>query len=280
MKNLTMTGLLFSIFLLVCGVSIADDNNGKIPFPYSDTDENITESVQILVDAVLSDEATRLSDLILYPLRREYPLSYIENSSDFIQHYDEIFGAKAKEILSKIDPVKDWSIVGWRGAMIHHGMIWLTEPGIYDRSKIFAINHMSEKGRALFKKLKDDDRNKLHPSLGEYIKPIYECKTRNYLIRIDKCKIPSEKSVGGYTYNYRYASWSLPKTKSDQPDLVLFGTGPMGSYERGYYIFTNNEFRYLLLERDKYEEPKLGQLSVYKKDQVILEQNVLELGPF
>ena len=226
----------------------------------------IASTIRTIQACIQNDDPEKLSEIINFPLRREYPLKSIRDAEQFVQRYREIVDEGIRETLLSLNPETDWSVDSWRGVMIHSGMVWLMEPAPGKPARINSI-WQSDRERETQKRLIAEDRARLYPELREFIKPVIECRTKDYLIRVD---LLTHRNL------YRYASWKLPKSKGEKPDLVLSNgdTGVVGSAGIGLYNFENGDYTYYL------ETGFPWKLVVYKGKQQILEQNVLEIGPF
>ncbi|TPG44704.1 hypothetical protein [Flavobacterium pectinovorum] len=155
---------------------------------------------------VKSNNKEGVAAFISFPLGREYPIPAVKNKADFIKRYDQIFDNTLKNEIIKSNPVKDWSEVGWRGIMLNQGTLWIDTDG-----KLLTINYQSQYEKDLKNKLIASEKGKLHPSIAKFKAPEYILETSKFRIRID--------DLGND--NYRYASWSIKKSMSDKPDLVI-----------------------------------------------------------
>jgi hypothetical protein len=164
--------------------------------------------VKKFIDNVKSDNKEALSDWIVYPLKREYPIPDIANKTDFIKRYAEIFDATLKNEIIKSTPTKGWNDMGLRGIMLNHGSIWLDIDG-----RLTAVNYQSKVETELRNKLMAAQKKMLDPSIAFFKAPICILETSEFKIRID--------NLGNN--NYRYASWSIKKEMTEKPDLVING---------------------------------------------------------
>lgn len=94
----------------------------------------------------------------------------------------------------------------------------------------------------------------LHSSLHQYEKMLDSFTTKNHLVRIDMLE----------NGKYRYASWNLPASISDKPDLVLESEEDPGFYRNG-------DYSYIIEETDDYRE----YLVVKHKDKILVKEEVL-----
>lgn len=195
------------------------------------TNDDYKQVVVEFINNIKNKNQVLLDSMIRYPLSRQYPLPDIKDKTEMLQRYKEVFDDDLIQKIIKSNPTKDWSAVGWRGIMLDNGELWLD----YDGS-LLAVNHQSAWEAKKRKKLIEADRSRLHPSIQKYVEPICLLKTKKFLIRIDELE----------NYNYRYASWPVNKSMSDQPDIVI-SKGELiieGSGGNHSYKFKNGPYTY------------------------------------
>ena len=203
----------------------------------------------------------KISNIINFPLRREYPISSIKNGIEFKQRFSEVFD---KVLIDKIanSKTEQWSEVGWRGIMLDNGVVWIDS---YE-GKITAVNYQNDFEKKLRKDLIDKEKENVHISLKTFESPTYKIKTKKYLIRIDE--LTNNK--------YRYASWKISEKESSKPDIIL-NNGELefqGSGGNHVIIFANGNYTYKIYRNIIGEEnsPDI-KLEVEKYGQIILNQN-------
>lgn len=160
---------------------------------------------------------------------------------------------------------KDWGAVGWRGIMLDRGQVWLNYDG-----KIKAVNYQSDIEKKIKNEIIEVQKNSLHESVRQYVKPEIEWKTRKYRIRID--------DIGDY--RYRYVSWGNDKEPSDRPDMILLNGEVTfdGSGGNHYYIFQNGNYQYKCYVSVIGTGPSPpGNLEVFKDDELIFSEPVIEV---
>jgi len=162
--------------------------------------------VKSFISNVRSNNKEGVSAFISFPLKREYPIPAVKNKADFIKRYDQIFDATLKNKIIKSNAAKDWSEMGWRGIMLDQGDLWMDTDG-----KLITVNYQSQYEKNLKNKLIAAEKGKLHPSIAKFKSPEYILETSKFRIRID--------DLGND--NYRYASWSVKKSMTEKPDLVI-----------------------------------------------------------
>ena len=244
----------FIVFLLLHASVRTANANYEINYP----------AIRQFIYWVETDNREALSKHVEYPLSRSYPIPSIENAEEFIERYDEIFDEKLIGMIVNSDLGEDWSGVGWRGVMLKLGDVWLHYDG-----ELIAINYMSkfeqEKARLL-----EVDRGRLHPSVRKFKRPIFEWKTKSYIIRVDKID----------DGDFRYTAWSIDKQLSDKPDIVLYNGGlhHQGSGGNHNYDFKNGKYIYRVdvnrLGKYSYEEYP-GTLDIYKAEKLIFRESAI-----
>ena len=107
-----------------------------------------------------NDKKEAIADAVVYPLEREYPIPDIENKTDFIKRYSEIFDTTLKNEIVKSTPAKVWTDMGLRGIMLNRGTIWLDIDG-----RLSAVNYQSKLEADLKKTLIAAQKKELDPSI-------------------------------------------------------------------------------------------------------------------
>jgi hypothetical protein len=164
------------------------------------------ESINNVIELFKSNNVDKVSDIISFPLERQYPIPSIKNKNEFNKRFSEVFD---KILIDKIanSNIEQWSEVGWRGIMLDNGVLWMANSdGI-----ITAVNYQSDFEKKLRIDLIDREKENLHNSLKTFESPTYKIKTKNYLIRIDE--LTNDK--------YRYASWKISDKETSKPDIIL-----------------------------------------------------------
>ncbi len=95
--------------------------------------------ISSFISEVKNNNKNAVAARITFPLKREYPIPKVKNKTDFIKRYNEIFDKTLISKITKSNPAKDWSEMGWRGIMLNQGDLWMDTNG-----KIIAINYQSE----------------------------------------------------------------------------------------------------------------------------------------
>ena len=203
-----------------------------------------------------SQDRSQLAGIVRFPLRRKYPLASIRTADEFLERYDELFDREITATIVESDIV-DWSGIGWRGIMLHDGIVWLD----YDGS-LSALNYESEEETEKRRALVEGERAELHSSLTEYDYPVLEWKTESFLIRIDYMGNAS----------YRYAAWDVSDSHDLAPDLLLSDGSVVfeGSGGNHHYVFVNGSYVYIVDVSIIGPISPAGWLTVFKAD---------ELGP-
>jgi hypothetical protein len=218
------------------------------------------EYVREFVHCIKKDLREKIASDAHFPMRRQYPIPPIQDSVDFLKRFSEMFD---QSLLAQIKHSKipnDWSHVGWRGIMLHNGVLWLEDGG-----GLKAINYQSAFEANLRSSLIENERSTLHSTMREYLEPTCLVETEVYRIRVDKLKDGT----------YRYSSWKKSSDVGSLPDLQIAG-GTLtfdGSGGNHRYIFANGDYRYeieiLLIGAD--DDPP-ARLLIYQTDKEILNQ--------
>ena len=219
------------------------------------------KTVQNFIETIKTKNKEKISKIVSYPLKREYPISEIKNKNELLKRFDEIFDDKLMSLIVKSKIKTDWSEMGWRGIMLLDGEVWLNSTG-----ELIAVNYQSQ-----FEKKKKEElitilKNSLHESLRNFKRPVCVLETSKYRIRID--------DMGNQ--KFRYASWKLQAKLNEKPDVVfengveeLDGNGGNCSY-----IFKSGDYTYEcgIVEMGEDDAPP-AYLTVTKGAKEILSQN-------
>jgi len=218
------------------------------------------ELVKDFVNCIKGDLRGKIASEAHFPIRRQYPIPPVIDSVDFLNRFSEIFD---KTLLDQIKGSKipdDWSHVGWRGIMLHNGVLWLEDGG-----GLKAVNYQSKFETTIRNSLIEKDRSALHSTMRDYSEPICIVETEAYRIRVDKFKDGT----------FRYLSWKKNSDVGSIPNLQISG-GTLtfdGSGGNHRYIFATGDFRYeievLVIASD--DDPP-ARLIVYKADNEISNQ--------
>ncbi|HEX8015057.1 MAG TPA: hypothetical protein VF465_07475 [Flavobacterium sp.] len=217
--------------------------------------------IKVFISNVKNDKKQALAAMISYPFKREYPIPEIKSKEEFVKRYSEIFDATLKNEIIKSDPAKDWSEMGWRGIMLNQGTIWIDTDG-----RLISINYQSKFEKDLKSNIISKEKTKLHSSIAKFKAPECILETSKFRIRID--------DLGDN--NYRYASWSLKKKMTEEPDLViskgkviLDGNGGNHRFEfkKGQYIYECH----ISPLRENGTAP--AGLTIYQNKKIILSQD-------
>lgn len=217
--------------------------------------------IKAFIENVKEGKKEAVANMISYPFKREYPIPAIKNKTEFIKRYNEIFDVALKNEIIKSNPAKDWSEMGWRGIMLNQGTIWFDTDG-----RLISINYRSKFEKDLKNNIIDKEKTKLHASIAKFKAPECILETSKFRIRID--------DLGNN--NYRYASWSLKKKMTQEPDLViskgkviLDGNGGNHRFEfkKGEYIYECH----ISPLRENGTAP--AGLTIYQNKKIILSQD-------
>jgi|SRR6218665_2580188 len=210
---------------------------------------------------VKNNDKEAVSKHFKFPFKREYPIPSVKDKSDFIKRYNQIFDKVLIDKITKSDPAKDWSEVGWRGIMLNRGDLWIDIDG-----RIISINHQSDEELKMKKELIEAQKKQVNASLSNFKEPVAILETSKFRIRID--------DLGND--NYRYASWSAKQKMTEKPDLVIengvfHADGTGGNH---HYEFKKGNYRYechFIVLGEKGTPPAM--LFVFQSDKKILQQD-------
>lgn len=213
------------------------------------------------ISEVKSGDKEAIAKRIKFPFNRENPIPSVKNKADFIKRYNQIFDKVLIEKITKSNPVKDWSEVGWRGIMLNQGDLWIDTDG-----KIISINHQSDIELKMKNSLIAAQKKNVNASISKFKEPVAILETSKFRIRID--------DLGNN--KYRYASWSIKNKMTDKPDLIIENGVfvPDGTGGNHYYEFKKGNFKYkcyFIVIGEKNSPP--ATLTVYQSGKEILSQN-------
>ena len=207
-------------------------------------DRECRAAIDRFLNTFRSGDKTELADLIHFPLERAYPIPPIERD-EFSTRYHEIFDEEFSRIIMDAE-LTDWHAVGWRGIMLHDGLLWLHYDGSVRSVNFSSAFEAAEKERLLQLRdeLREQEREQLHYSLREYSHPVLEWETDTYRIRIDHIR----------ENEYRYAAWKVIVSHNTIPDIILYNGVEYGRDSQACcgtcggshttYGFTNGEYLY------------------------------------
>ncbi len=204
-----------------------------------------------------------IAKLVRYPFYRDYPILKIQNEEEFVLRFDEVFDDSILAVIEKSDALNDWSLVGWRGYMLHNGDVWIDEEG-----RLLGVNYQTRLSQEIRDSLIVKDKNQIYEQLRNYKSPVCLLKTESMWVRVDQL---SDNS-------YRLVSWELAQKLSEKPKEILL----QGKMERGgscgnvEYIFKNKGLKYLveIIECGSEEDPP-ARLSIYKGKKLMLEMDAV-----
>lgn len=226
---------------------------------------NLTEDelfcVNRLIEIFKTKDVNQISKIIQYPLDRQYPLPNIANEREFKQRFSEVFDEILIEKITN-SKIEQWSEVGWRGIMLDHGIIWMSN---FD-SVITTVNYQSDFEKKMLTDLIIEEKKHVHTSIKNFELPKYRIDTKNYHIRIDQIK----------ESKYRYASWKINELETSEPDLIM-NNGELefqGSGGNRLYTFKNGIYTYkIYINYLSAENDPDAILEVVKNEATILSEN-------
>ena len=216
------------------------------------------KEVQYIINLFKKNDSNEISNTIRYPLNREEPIPSIDNKAQMKQRFQQVFDHKLVQNIAT-SKLTQWESMGWRGIMLDHGTIWISN------KQITAVNYSSDAEQQYKNQLILKQKNKLYLSLKNFKAPELQFKTAKFQVRIDEMQ----------NGQYRYASWDVMQSQSQKPDLILNnGIVVMdGSGGNHHFIFKSGTFEYVvyrnILGTNKTSDVTL---EVNKKGKTILTQ--------
>jgi len=182
------------------------DDNEKLSDDNEKLSDDKVESINNVIELFKSKNVDKISDIISFPLNRQYPIPSIKNKNEFNKRFSEVFD---KILIDKIanSKIEQWSEVGWRGITLDDGVLWMANSD----GVITAVIYQSDFEKKLRNDLIAKEKENLHISLKTFENPTYKIKTKTSFIRIDEIK----------DYKYRYASWKIGADESSNPDIII-----------------------------------------------------------
>ncbi|WP_343691557.1 hypothetical protein [Chitinophaga sp.] len=245
-----MKKLLLVVFLYASVTAFGQDNTNPNPNP---------KAVAAFIAIVKKQDKQAIADKVIYPFRRQYPLTSVNNKQEFLARYDEIFDDSLVHIIANSDPGKDWTSGGWRGISLKRGQVWLDDNG-----RLIGINYQTKVEAAKRAALIAADKRELFPALRDYNQPVLAFQTDKYKVRVD--------DMGNG--NFRYASWPVNVKTIDQPEMVI----PDGKFIREgsggnhYFSFENGVYTYKVEITVIGKEKLPPTLMITKGEETILTQ--------
>jgi hypothetical protein len=247
---------IFIIFILVLKLSFSFGQELK---------KQYQDVISKFIDCIKTQNKEKLSSLILYPLKREYPIPDIKNKQEFLKKYNEIFDDSLIQKIVKSNLTKDWCEMGWRGLMFLNGDIWISTNG-----NLIALNYQSKFEKSKLIELIDADKLCLNESIRKFERAECLLETSKYRIRID--------NLGNDIY--RYTSWLINSKMSEKPNLIVVNGEFVfdGSGGNGSYVFKNGDYIYecsIIIMGEKDSPPayltisKDGKVIFYQKAKII-----------
>lgn len=244
----------FGVLLFVFSVSLSQAQSLTV-------DEQ--KVVKSFVDIIKKRDVNSLSKIMSFPFRREQPLPDIKDSMDLVTRYNEVFDDSLSTLIINSSLVNDWSSVGWRGIMLHNGLLWLDYDG-----KLISVNYQSPAEKSKKKVLEIAEKDSLHSSTNSYIKNHIKLETDSFKIRIDEIGV----------YEFRYVSWhadsstaSLPMEMIEGGKIFIEGSG--GNY-RVEFKKGNVTYEIEVIVMGEDGSPP-ARLNIYENEETIISQNAI-----
>lgn len=222
MKYIKLTILIFGLIFLGCNQTenkapiasnekLADQTIDQVPIEEELNDnEKLSDdkiaSINNVIELFKQKDVEKISNIIGYPLERQYPIPSIKDKTEFVKRFNEVFDETLIDNIAN-SKIEQWSEVGWRGIMLDDGVVWMeNSDGI-----LTAVNYQSDLEKKLMNDLIAKEKENLHISLRTFENPKFKIKTKTSLVRIDELT----------NYKYRFASWKIGEDESSKPDLII-----------------------------------------------------------
>ncbi len=171
------------------------------------------------IDLVQDKDWKSLSEIINYPLGRDYPIADIQNKSEFLSRRKEVFDDSLITMISNSSAdSSDWSEIDSQEILFKNDMVSLDSVG-----GLISVNYQTEASVILKDKLTELDRSSLPKYLQIYERPILQMETEKFLIRIDELKGPS----------YRLIAWIQGNRNPNTPAVIIVPSGVLKHYGVG-----------------------------------------------
>lgn len=177
-------------------------------YKLSDNDE-LMAHFQSIRNAIVRGDATAFASLVHYPIVRDYPLRWIEDSSQLVSWFKTFDDDSLKNMFKDIKP-QDWECDGWRGYTIGNGDFW-------DDGAVYQINYYSNAELEKKEELIKEELSTLDPSLRQKDIIPFKCfydGNSHYVLRLDR--------IGDWgSDKFRMCVYKDYHKLRNKPDLVL-----------------------------------------------------------
>lgn len=201
--------------------------------------DSLPVDVSDIVNAVATDDSSRFSSRVSYPLERPYPLKDINNETEMKAYYNVMVDDSLKKVITK-SPNNEWSASGWRGWTVKDGQYLWIDGDVYE------VNYLSNKEKTLKDSLVKREKTLLHPTLAKGWVPewVMEDVSEGTVYRIDADSVTLASSNGNpiaqggeYRLSVYYRGGDLRR----HPERVVKGKRKMdGSVGNVNYYFDNH----------------------------------------
>ena len=184
----------------------------------------IDKAAATIIEMVTNRDKKGISQMLTYPIQREYPIPPIRNATEFIERFDEVFDS------ARISNIKHAFTTFWD---FRHGTSLAQEEESWfdyilcfnvenDGSPYIYLIECSKTEAKKAKRLIELERKELHESLQSFLYPVVLMETPTQLIRIDRIVEKDTVIENSELKNgYRLACWKKGCSISDKPDLIL-----------------------------------------------------------
>lgn len=125
----------------------------------------VSESVEKVAQAIVSDDARAFASMVDYPLERPYPLRNVEDFASMVDYYRVMVDDSIRNVVRESRRT-DWNEAGWRGWTLDAGQyIWI-------EGKVYSYPYLSEAEKRLLIEAVELDISTLPPDLGSGWRPV------------------------------------------------------------------------------------------------------------
>ena len=201
--------------------------------------DSLPVDVSDIVNAVATDDSSKFSSHVNYPLERPYPLKDINNEDEMKAYYNVMVDDSLKNVITKSSN-NDWTASGWRGWTVKDGQYLWIDGDIYE------VNYLSPREKSIKDSLVRREKASLPPALAKGWVPEWVMEDvlegTVYRIDADSLTISAAKGIqvseGG---EYRLSIYRRGRDLRSNPERVVKGKRRMdGSVGNVNYYFDNH----------------------------------------
>lgn len=224
------------------------------------------QSVNIVKETFSTNDRTKISSIINFPLNRSYPFPKIKNKEELKFHFDEVFDKNLIDAIAN-SKQEDWDYIRNNEIMFKDGDIWINL-----NARVIYVPYETEKETKIFNDLVLKQKKLIHPSINEFERP-------ENLFIIDSTKFKIDLVSSSDERIYRLSIWNKNALMNKEPYLVIND----GVYVPTDYTiqFTYNNYHYDYFDGGPLNMTKtislyLDSNEIFMRDVVSLMYNEIE----